>query len=94
MLNFHIDTSLVRVVHTFIIKSKSIVFSVFSILSTELNFKLSKMNELEDEVKTKYKTSLEQAYSDNTVVRKDCGIGFLFFISLKPLRTELQEVLE
>jgi hypothetical protein len=52
------------------------------------------MNELEDEVKTKYKTSLEQAYSDNTVVRKDCGIGFLFFISLKPLRTELQEVLE
>ncbi|CAB3984805.1 HAUS augmin-like complex subunit 3 [Paramuricea clavata] len=41
-----------------------------NILSTELNFKLSKMNELEDEVKTKYKTSLEQAYSDNAVLNK------------------------
>jgi hypothetical protein len=31
---------------------------------------MSKMNELEDRAKTKYKTSLEQAYSDNTMVRK------------------------
>ena len=41
-----------------------------NILSTELNHRMSKMNELENEAKTKYKTSLEQAYSDNAMLNR------------------------
>ena len=47
---------------------------LFSILSTELNYKLTKVSELEDEAKSKYKTSLEQAYSNNAMVRNDCVV--------------------
>lgn len=39
-----------------------------SILSTELNYKLSKINDMEDDRKSKYKACLEKTHSDNAMV--------------------------
>ncbi|XP_028391494.1 HAUS augmin-like complex subunit 3 [Dendronephthya gigantea] len=41
-----------------------------NIMSTAFNHKLTKMNALENDAKAKYKTSLEQAYSDNAMLNK------------------------
>lgn len=39
-----------------------------SILHTELNHKLSRINQIEDEAKSKYKTCLEKTHSDNSML--------------------------
>ena len=55
------------------------LFLLFSILHTELNYKLSKINHMEDEARSKYKASLENTHSDNVVVsiRQGSRKGFL-----------------